>query len=82
MPSIQEPSGISQQEAFMYSCPVIAYCVGGLRETVVDISRNSLWGNGFLFYDYSVEALNETMVKVRFIRQFVFLKINLKIIKE
>jgi hypothetical protein len=68
MPSLMEPSGISQQEAFMYSCPVIAYCTGGLRETVVDVSRNPVWGNGFLFYNYSPQSLKDILTKVRVTR--------------
>lgn len=71
-----EPSGISQQEAFMYSCPVIAYCTGGLRETVVDVSRNHFWGNGFLFYEYTSQSLKEILIKVNVKRHISIAWIN------
>ena len=56
--------------------------MGGLRETVVDVSRNGVWGNGFLFYDYSVEALRETLVKVGVNRLFGFLRKSPRITRE
>lgn len=64
MPSFKEPSGISQQEAFCYGCPVIAFCTGGLQETVIDQETNPIYGNGFLFYEYTVKALKSKILRV------------------
>lgn len=63
MPSMHEPGGISQLEAFSAGCLVVARATGGLRDTVhpVRISGEEVTGNGFLFSDYSAWAFYDAM---------------------
>jgi starch synthase len=49
VPSLFEPSGIVQQEAFASGTPVVAYRTGGLADTVFEFNRETRTGNGFLF---------------------------------
>ena len=52
IPSMFEPSGIVQQEAFASGCPVIAFRTGGLADTVFEFDREKRTGNGFLFWAF------------------------------
>ncbi|KAH0802336.1 alpha amylase domain-containing protein [Histomonas meleagridis] len=52
VPSLFEPSGIVQQEAFASGCPVIAFRTGGLADTVFEFDREKLTGNGLVFWDH------------------------------
>ena len=52
VPSMFEPSGIVQQEAFASGCPVIAFRTGGLADTVFEFDREKQTGNGFLFWSF------------------------------
>ncbi|OHT08896.1 hypothetical protein TRFO_22380 [Tritrichomonas foetus] len=52
VPSMFEPSGIVQQEAFASGCPVIAFRTGGLADTVFEFDRERQTGNGFLFWSH------------------------------
>lgn len=63
MPSLHEPGGISQLEAFGAGCLVVARATGGLRDTVFPIRRKNgdIEGNGFLFSDYSAWAFYDAM---------------------
>jgi starch synthase len=63
MPSMSEPGGISQLEAFATGCLVVARATGGLRDTVfpIRISGDMVEGNGFLFSDYSAWAFYDAM---------------------
>ena len=63
MPSMHEPGGISQLEAFACGCFVCARATGGLRDTVHGIvkDKRSLLGNGVLFSDYSAAAFYDSM---------------------
>jgi starch synthase len=63
MPSMSEPGGISQLEAFATGCLVVARATGGLRDTVfpVRVTDNGVEGNGFLFSDYSAWAYYDAM---------------------
>lgn len=63
MPSMSEPGGISQLEAFATGCLVVARATGGLRDTVfpIRVSGDSVEGNGFLFSDYSAWAFYDAM---------------------
>ena len=63
MPSMNEPGGISQLEAFAAGCLVVARATGGLRDTVVpvQIKNNIVTGNGFLFSDYNSWAFYDAM---------------------
>lgn len=63
MPSMNEPGGISQLEAFEAGNLVVARATGGLRDTVspVQVQDGIVEGNGFLFYDYSAHAFYDAM---------------------
>ena len=52
IPSLFEPSGIVQQEAFASGCPVIAFRTGGLADTVFEFDREKHTGNGFVFLSH------------------------------
>jgi starch synthase len=53
MPSRFEPAGISQLKSLRYGCiPVVNY-VGGLADSISDISVVSNRGNGFVFRPYN-----------------------------
>ena len=57
IPSHHEPCGLNQFYAMRYGALPIAHATGGLRDTIRDIDENHESGNGFLFTDYSPEAL-------------------------
>ena len=63
MPSMNEPGGISQLEAFACGCLVVARATGGLRDTVfpVRLKDSEIEGNGFLFSDYSAWSFYDAM---------------------
>lgn len=50
VPSLFEPSGIVQQEAFASGTPCIAFRTGGLADTVFEFDREKLTGNGLVFW--------------------------------
>lgn len=52
IPSLFEPSGIVQQEAFASGTPVIAFRTGGLVDTVFEYDKQKQTGNGFLFWSH------------------------------
>ncbi len=63
MPSMHEPGGISQLEAFAAGCLVVARATGGLKDTVDPIRQEGAYikGNGFLFSDYHSWAFYDAM---------------------
>ncbi len=63
MPSMNEPGGISQLEAFTAGCLVVARATGGLRDTVFPVRQkeDGVAGNGFLFSDYSAHSFYDAM---------------------
>ena len=72
MPSKFEPCGISQLIAMRYGCIPIVRGVGGLKDTVKDISGDS--GHGIVFSNYSLEEFRigiERGLKVYYSREFV-----------
>lgn len=52
VPSLFEPSGIVQQEAFASGCPVLAFRTGGLADTVDEYNKEKKTGNGILFWSH------------------------------
>lgn len=65
MPSMSEPGGISQLEAFAVGCPVLARATGGLKDTVfpIIIEDGKLSGNGFLFSDFTAHGIYDAMYR-------------------
>ncbi len=63
MPSMHEPGGISQLEAFSAGALVVARATGGLRDTVHPIRSmgDEVRGNGFLFSDFSPWSFYDAM---------------------
>ncbi len=63
MPSMNEPGGISQLEAFACGCLVVARATGGLRDTVFPIreKKGEVKGNGFLFSDFTSWSFYDAM---------------------
>ncbi len=55
MPSRVEPCGLNQLYSFRYGTIPIVRSIGGLAETVIDISQPN--GNGIRFDDFSEDAL-------------------------
>ncbi len=65
MPSMNEPGGISQIEAFAAGCLVVARATGGLRDTVfpIMVKEDRVEGNGFLFSDFTPGAFYDAMAR-------------------
>ena len=63
MPSLYEPGGISQIEAFSCGCFVVARATGGLRDTVfpLQVRNGEVEGNGFLFGDFTAYSFYDAM---------------------
>jgi starch synthase len=57
MPSRFEPCGQGQMIALRYGTPPIVHRVGGLADTVVDVTTHPGAGTGFSFGAATVEAL-------------------------
>lgn len=61
IPSRYEPCGLNQMYSFRYGSVPVVRATGGLRETVKPFSEKTLKGNGFVFSEYSSEALVEAI---------------------
>jgi len=61
LPSRFEPCGLSQMISFKYATLPLVHATGGLRDTVIDCSRDKKQGNGFVFTEYSSKALAEAV---------------------
>jgi starch synthase len=59
MPSRFEPCGTGQMISLRYGTPPIVRATGGLRDTVIDVSRSPGSGTGFMFEEASPDALFE-----------------------
>jgi starch synthase len=57
IPSRYEPCGLNQLYSFCYGTVPVVRATGGLRETVKPFDAKTLKGNGFVFGEYSSEAL-------------------------
>jgi starch synthase len=61
IPSRYEPCGLNQLYSFRYGSVPVVRATGGLRETVKPFDTKTLKGNGFVFREYSAEALVEAV---------------------
>jgi starch synthase len=61
MPSLFEPCGLNQMYSCMYGTVPIVRATGGLQDTVKQFDEETGQGNGFLFDDFSGEALLEAI---------------------
>ncbi len=72
MPSLYEPCGIAQLEAFSCGCLVVARATGGLRDTVhpLRIKDGVIEGNGFLFEEFTPQSFYDALERcLTFFRQ-------------
>jgi len=61
IPSRYEPCGLNQLYSFRYGGVPVVRTTGGLRETVKPFNVETRKGNGFVFREYSSEALVEAV---------------------
>lgn len=57
IPSLYEPCGLNQLYSFRYGTVPVVRATGGLGETVKAFDAKTLRGNGFVFKEYSSQAL-------------------------
>jgi len=57
MPSRFEPCGLTQMYALKYGTVPVVRATGGLRDTVVEFDPRNAAGNGFVFTEYTREAM-------------------------
>jgi len=57
MPSLYEPCGLPQMEGLRYGTLPIVRATGGLKDTVQHLNVSSDSGNGFVFNDFTTNAL-------------------------
>ncbi len=57
IPSLYEPCGLNQLYSFRYGTVPVARATGGLGETIEPFDAKSYKGNGFVFKEYSSQAL-------------------------
>lgn len=63
MPSRYEPCGLNQLYSLRYGTIPIVRSTGGLKDTIKNVNRTGTRGNGFLFNEYSAEALTKAVKK-------------------
>jgi starch synthase len=61
MPSRWEPCGLGQMIAMKYGTVPVVRKTGGLADTVANLSSELKKGNGFVFSEYSADALSNTL---------------------
>src|SRR5258708_40212399 len=63
IPSHFEPGGLTAMYSLKYGTLPIARATGGLHQIVQDYDPTSESGTGFLFFDYTPEALWDAIVR-------------------
>ncbi len=63
VPSHIEPCGMGQMIAMRYGAVPVARATGGLSDTVLDCEAQPNRGNGFIFHDYTSEALERALLR-------------------
>ncbi len=61
MPSRYEPCGMNQMYSMLYGTLPIVHAVGGLRDTVDNYDEQTGKGTGFVFYDFTHDAIYNTV---------------------
>ncbi|HEY3275187.1 MAG TPA: glycogen synthase GlgA [Syntrophorhabdaceae bacterium] len=61
MPSRYEPCGLNQLYSLKYGTVPVVRGVGGLEDTITDYTSEPRLGTGFKFYEYTKDALIETL---------------------
>lgn len=61
MPSRYEPCGLNQMYSLRYGTVPVVRATGGLADTVKRWDPEKREGTGFVFYDFSSEALHDTL---------------------
>jgi starch synthase len=61
MPSLFEPSGLGQLVSLRYGTIPVVRRTGGLADTITDYNQSQRNGNGFVFVEYTGEALLEAI---------------------
>src|SRR5438445_12404626 len=69
MPSRSEPFGISALEAMITGNPIVGTSVGGITETVLDISTSGESGTGILVPPENVAKLADSLVSLLTVMQ-------------
>ena len=65
IPSHFEPCGLSAMYSLKYGTLPIARATGGLHQIIQDFDPSSGTGTGFLFFEYTPEALWDAMVRAQ-----------------
>ena len=65
LPSHFEPCGLGAMYALKYGTALIARASGGLHQILTDYDPTTGTGNAFLFYDYTVEALWDSIGRAK-----------------
>ena len=63
MPSQFEPCGLTQMYALKYGTVPVVRATGGLRDTVTEFDPKTMTGNGFVFTDYTAQALTAALAR-------------------
>ena len=61
MPSLYEPCGLGQLISLKYGTVPIVRKTGGLADTIQEFDTEAISGNGFLFKDYTSQALTDAV---------------------
>ena len=63
MPSHYEPCGLNQMYSLRYGTVPLVRATGGLDDSITPFNPKTGSGNGFKFYDYTLPALQETLIE-------------------